>query len=54
MGAPFQELSVNQGRLVASGWAVYTWLCQEEMVGRLTLVDEEQPAPRGDAARQLP
>ncbi|GJP43333.1 hypothetical protein CLOM_g2809 [Closterium sp. NIES-68] len=48
MGSPFQELSVNAGRLVAGGWAAYSWLLQEEMRERLQLRDAPQPMPPGD------
>ncbi|CAI5457725.1 unnamed protein product [Closterium sp. Yama58-4] len=48
MRSPFQELSVNAGRLVAGGWAAYSWLLQEEMGERLELRDAPQPVPPGD------
>ncbi|CAI5524129.1 unnamed protein product [Closterium sp. Naga37s-1] len=48
MHSPFQELSVNAGRLVAGGWAAYSWLLQEEMGERLQLRDAPQPVPPGD------
>lgn len=47
LGSPFQPLPANPGRLVASGWAVYTWLMQAEMEDWLELKDAEQPSPCG-------
>ncbi|CAI7855212.1 unnamed protein product, partial [Closterium sp. NIES-53] len=52
MRSPFQELSVNAGRLVAGGWAAYSWLLQEEMGEQLQLRDAPQPVPPGDKPYQ--
>lgn len=48
VGAPFQEETMNAGRLCASGNAVYSWLTSEGTESRLTLTDTLNPRPEGE------